>query len=225
MTEPYPIHVVDDDAGLRNSLRFMLGTCGRIVRSFESGEAFLSHLDTLEPGPVLLDIKMNGMNGFQVMRELARRGLSLPIVILTGHGDIPMAVRAMKAGAVDFLAKPFARSDLLAVIELADERLHHADAQQKQHEDARERLAVLSQREFQVLNELARGMPNKAIAGDLGISPRTVEVHRANLMRKLDAKDFPNALRIAFAAGMPLDLDALDSDEDQPRLPLEQGWD
>ena len=222
MTSPYPIHVVDDDAGLRNSLRFMLGNSGRLVRTFDSGEALLDALDRLEPGPILLDVRLSGIDGLDVQNELIRRGSTLPVVILTGHGDIAMAVRAMKAGAVDFLTKPFARSDLLAVIEVADARLQHLDAIEEQRAHALQRLEVLTRRELQVLNELARGLPNKSIAYDLDISPRTVEVHRANVMRKLDVATFPDALRIAFAAGMPFPSPPGGADASQPALPLEE---
>jgi len=222
MMAPYPIHVVDDDAGLRNSLRFMLGNCGRLVRTFDSGEALLNELDRLEPGPILLDVRLTGMNGLDVQSELTRRGSMLPVVILSGHGDIAMAVRAIKAGAVDFLTKPFARSDLLAVLEEADARLQCIDALEEQRAHALRRLEILTRREFQVLNELARGLPNKSIAYDLNISRRTVEVHRANVMRKLDVKTYPHALRIAFAAGMPFPSPLDSDDASQPALPLEE---
>jgi len=222
MIVPYPIHVVDDDAGLRNSLRFMLGNSGRLVRTFDCGEALLTELDRLEPGPILLDVRLAGMDGLDVQSELVRRGSTLPVVILTGHGDIAMAVRAMKAGAVDFLTKPFARSDLLAVLEQADARLHRVDALEEHRAHAMKRLEVLTRREFQVLNELARGLPNKSIAYDLNISPRTVEVHRANVMRKLEVTTFPDALRIAFAAGMPFPSPLNGGDASQPALPLEE---
>lgn len=220
MTVPYPIHVVDDDASLRNSLRFMLGNNGRLVRTFDCGEALLAELDRLEPGPVLLDVRLAGMDGLDVQSEMTRRGSRLPVVILTGHGDIAMAVRAMKGGAVDFLTKPFARSDLLAVLEQADARLLGIDALEEHRARAMKRLEVLTRREFQVLNELARGLPNKSIAYDLSISPRTVEVHRANVMRKLGVTTFPDALRIAFAAGMPFPLPLNGGDASEPALPL-----
>ncbi|HWU02588.1 MAG TPA: response regulator, partial [Novosphingobium sp.] len=196
-------YLVDDDASLRNSIRFLLSNHGRDVTSFERGEDFLARQCDLVPGPILLDVQMNGMDGLAVQKQLQTQGCHWPVIILTGHGDISMAVRAIKAGAVDFLTKPFARADLLSVLAQADARLLSQDAILDQSELARHRLAVLTLREQQVLNELARGLPNKTIGYDLGISARTVEIHRANVMRKLGVQSFPDALRIAFAAGMP----------------------
>jgi two-component system response regulator FixJ len=221
MSTAHPVYLVDDDAGLRNSLRFLLSNLGREVRSFESGEAFLAVVAELAPGPVLLDVQMAGLDGLSVQKRLVELGCGLPVILISGHGDIGMAVRAMKAGAVDFLTKPFARADLLAVLGQADARLDSADAENGQREEARRRLAVLSLREYQVLNELARGHPNKTIGYDLGISSRTVEVHRANVMRKLGVHNFPDALRVAFATGMPLSL--AETLMFQPALPLAPG--
>lgn len=216
MTDLPPVHIVDDDPSLRNSLRFLLTNSGRRTMTYERGEDLLALLDTLEPGPVLLDVHLAGIDGLEVQRELARRGGHLPVVIITGHGDIAMAVRAMKAGAVDFLTKPFAREDLLAVLEQADERLASQRAGEDLRGAASGRLELLTPREYDVLNELARGLPNKTIGSDLGISPRTVESHRANIMRKLDVRTFPDALRIAFAAGLPFENAGR---EDNPALP------
>jgi two-component system response regulator FixJ len=217
MADLPPVYVVDDDASLRNSLRFLLTNSKRRVFSYEKGEELLAELDRLEPGPVLLDVRMAGIDGLEVQLELARQGCQLPVVIMTGHGDISMAVRAMKAGAVDFLTKPFAREDLLAVLEQADARITSRHAEDEQRELARGKLAVLTPREYEVFNELARGLPNKSIGFDLGISSRTVEIHRANVMRKLRVHSFPEALRIAFAAGMPFESVAK---ADEPALPL-----
>ncbi|MBA3055731.1 MAG: response regulator transcription factor [Sphingomonadales bacterium] len=218
-----PVYLVDDDAGLRNSLRFLLSNHGREVSTFESGEAFLAQVAALEPGPVLLDVQMAGIDGLGVQRRLAELGCGFPVIIITGHGDIAMAVQAMKAGAVDFLTKPFARADLLAVLGQADALLDSQDARTGQREAARRGLTVLTLREYQVLNELARGHPNKTIGYDLGISPRTVEIHRANVMRKLAVHSFPDALRIAFAAGLPLPLDEIEPLLSPPALPLKSG--
>ncbi|HZU62594.1 MAG TPA: response regulator [Novosphingobium sp.] len=203
MTNGATVYLIDDDASLRNSIRFLLASHGRDVIGFPTGEAFLDRQPGLEPGPILLDVQMTGMDGLMVQRLLLRQGCTWPVIILTGHGNIAMAVRAIKSGAVDFLTKPFARADLLAVLEQADARLADQDAMHNQQEVARHRLCALTVREQQVLNELARGLPNKTIAYDLGISSRTVEIYRANLMRKLGVQSFPDALRIAFAAGMP----------------------
>ena len=201
-----PVYLVDDDAGLRNSLRFVLLNHGRDVHSFDSGEAFLAAVGKLEPGPVFLDVQMAGLDGLSVQKILVEQGHGFPLVIISGHGDIAMAVQAMKAGAVDFMAKPFAREDLLSVLEMAEATLESVDARTGQREEALQRLAALTLRENQVLNELARGHPNKTIGYDLGISSRTVEIHRANVMRKLGVHSFPDALRVAFAAGMPVAL-------------------
>lgn len=220
MSSSYPIYVIDDDASLRNSLRFLLTSNGRQVRSFESGETFLESLARLEPGPVLLDVRMPGMSGLELQRELVRRDSGLPVIIITGHGDITMAVEAMKAGAVDFLTKPFARDDLLAVVTQADARIHNRRARNEQRTIARRRLEVLTPRELEVLNELARGLPNKTIGHDFGISPRTVEIHRANVMRKLEVRSFPDALRIAFTAGMPFPRSDLGEEGYALQLPL-----
>lgn len=210
MGQPPPVYVVDDDASLRNSLRFLLSNHGRQITSFSSGEEFLAGADRLESGPVLLDVRMEGMDGIEVLAELARRRSDLPVIIITGHGDIAMAVSAMKSGAFDFLTKPFARADLLAVLAQADARIASGLATEEHRTTARSRLERLTRREHQVLNELARGLPNKSIGHDLGISSRTVEIHRANAMKKLGVHSFPDALRIAFAAGLPVDPGDID---------------
>lgn len=201
------VYLIDDDASLRNSIRFLLSNHGRDLVGFETGEAFLARLPDLAAAPILLDVQMTGMDGLMVQQSLLRQGCTWPVIILTGHGNIAMAVGAIKNGAVDFLTKPFARADLLSVLTQADARLASQDALLDQQNLARQRLHSLTTRERQVLNELARGLPNKTIAYDLGISARTVEIYRANVMRKLSVQSFPDALRIAFAAGMPFNAD------------------
>ncbi|OYU15047.1 MAG: DNA-binding response regulator [Alphaproteobacteria bacterium PA4] len=194
------VYIVDDEAAVRRSLAFMLKTAGFAVEAFESGEAFLKVAATLVPGAVLLDMRLSGMDGLAVQEALRGRGLLLPVVFITGHGDITLAVRAMKAGAVDFIEKPFEKATLLAA--LAQAHLHN-DGRDQQHrlaEAARTRLNVLTPREHDVLAGLVDGHANKVIAYDLGISPRTVEIHRANLMAKLDVNSLSEALRIAFTA-------------------------
>ncbi|KKW90665.1 response regulator FixJ [Sphingobium chungbukense] len=201
MSEPYPIYVVDDDEAIRRSLSFMLKTSGFAVRLFEGGTSFLKEAAGLPPGCVLLDVRMPDIDGLAVQQELRARGVMLPVVIMTGHGDIDMAVTAMKAGASDFIEKPFEKAALLACIETA-QRLSVADrGASARTEDARARLNILTDREREVLDGLVEGLPNKTIAYDLGISPRTVEIHRANLMQKLEVKSLAEALRIAFHAG------------------------
>lgn len=196
------VHIVDDDEAIRRSVAFMLKTSGYRVNSWPSGAAFLKDVKQVEPGCILLDVRMPEMDGLEVQAELAQRGIALPVVIVTGHGDIAIAVRAMKAGAVDFIEKPFHKDALLAAIELALERLASIGDRAARAAEARTILAALTARERQVLEGLAQGLPNKAIAFDLGISPRTVEVHRANLMAKLEVHSLSDALRIAFAAGI-----------------------
>jgi two-component system, LuxR family, response regulator FixJ len=193
------IHLVDDDAAIRRSVGFMLKTSGYEVRDYESGVALLKSLP-LAPGCVLMDIRMPGMDGLQVQGELANKGVSLPVVIMTGHGDVTLAVQAMKAGAVDFIEKPFEKAVLLEAIDHALDRLRRSKESRGRADAALTKLNGLTPREKQVLEGLAKGLPNKTIAFDLGISPRTVEIHRANLMAKLGVRSLSEALRIIFAA-------------------------
>lgn len=194
------VHLVDDDEAIRRSAGFMLKTSGFHVRTYESGVELLKTASNLEPGCILLDIRMPGMDGLEVQTALRDKGVGLPVVIMTGHGDVGLAVQAMKAGAVDFIEKPFEKAVLLSAIEQGMERLMRATRDGSRAEEAGVRLQVLTPREREVLDGLARGLPNKTIAFDLGISPRTVEIHRANLMTKLGVRSLSEALRIAFAA-------------------------
>lgn len=196
------IHIVDDEEAIRKSASFLLRTAGYAVETWASGTMFLADVKHAEHGCVLLDIRMPEMDGLDVQRTLAERGVTMPVVIMTGHGDVGIAVRAMKAGAVDFLEKPFERATLLYAIETAFARIAEAGSAIGRAKEAEVRLAALTPRERDVLNGLARGLPNKTIAYDLGISARTVEVHRANLMTKLEVRSLSDALRIAFAAGI-----------------------
>jgi len=196
------IHIIDDEEAIRRSAGYMLKTSGYTVETWSSGAAFLKEVRHAEQGCVLLDVRMPELDGLEVQRMLAERGVTMPVVIMTGHGDIAIAVRAMKAGAVDFLEKPFEKATLLGAVEAAFARLGAAGDAATRAADAEVILGALTPRERDVLDGLARGLPNKTIAYDLGISPRTVEVHRANLMAKLDVRSLSDALRIAFAAGM-----------------------
>jgi two-component system response regulator FixJ len=194
------VYLVDDEAAVRRSVAFMLKTAGYQVESFESGEAFLKVAAGLAPGCVLMDVRLGGIDGLAVQQELSDRGILLPVIIITGHGDVALAVRAMRAGAVDFIEKPFERAALVAA--LGQAQLHN-DGRSRLQAMAREaevRLNVLTPREKDVLAGLVDGHSNKVIAYDLGISPRTVEIHRANLMTKLGVDSLSDALRIAFAA-------------------------
>jgi two-component system response regulator FixJ len=200
MSEPRLIHLVDDDDAIRRSAGFMLKTAGFRVKTYESGDALLKEASQLEPGCILLDIRMPGMDGLEVQQALRDRGISLPVIIMTGHGDVTLAVQAMKAGAIYFIEKPFEKAELLAALDQAFERLARSKAAKERAKDASVRLQALTPREREVLDGLAEGLPNKTIAYDLGISPRTVEIHRSNLMTKLEVRSLSEALRIAFAA-------------------------
>ena len=194
------VHLVDDDEAIRRSVGFMLKTSGFHVRAYESGVELLKSTSNLEPGCILLDIRMPGMDGLEVQKALRDEGVGLPVIIMTGHGDVTLAVQAMKAGAVDFIEKPFEKAVLLSAIEHGIERLKRSAAEVERADEAVVRLQALTPREREVLDGLAKGLPNKTIAYDLGISPRTVEIHRANVMSKLEVKSLSEALRIAFAA-------------------------
>lgn len=195
------VHLVDDDAGIRRSVSFMLKTSGHRVESYESGAEILKNATHLDEGCILLDIRMPGMDGLEVQRALQEHGVKFPvIIIMTGHGDVGLAVRVMKAGAVDFIEKPFAKETLLGSLEEGYRRLSNKQMTHDRQRDAAISLHALTARERDVLDGLANGLPNKTIAFDLGISPRTVEVHRANLMSKLQVRSLSQALRLAFAA-------------------------
>ncbi|RZF65192.1 response regulator transcription factor [Sphingomonas populi] len=202
MTDKKRVHIVDDEDAIRRSAGYMLKTSGYAVETWQSGTAFLKEVRHVEYGCILLDVRMPDIDGLGVQRALAERGVTMPVVIMTGHGDIGIAVRAMKAGAVDFLEKPFEKAVLLAAIEDAFERIAATDGASARAAEAEIILGSLTTREREVLDGLAQGLPNKTIAYDLGISPRTVEVHRANVMTKLDVRSLSDALRIAFAAGL-----------------------
>ena len=196
------IHLVDDDEAIRRSASFMLRTSGYLVKTYASGVEFLGGGKDIAPGCILLDVRMPGMDGIEVQHALRGEGIFLPVIVMTGHGDVGVAVQSMKAGAVDFIEKPFEKAVLLSAIEVGFDQLEQAGRRHARAEEARARLKALTGREHEVLQGLVRGHPNKTIAYDLGISPRTVEIHRANLMSKLEVASLSEALRIAFAAGL-----------------------
>lgn len=202
MSGRYPVYVVDDEEAIRRSASFMLKTSGYQAETFASGPAFLAEVAKLEPGCVLLDVRMPEMDGLEVLATLSARGVMLPVIVLTGHGDVSTAVEAMKAGALDFIEKPYEKQRLLAAVENARAQSTSASRREVQREEARKRLNALTSRELDVLKGLVAGLPNKTIGYDLGISPRTVEIHRANLMEKLGARSLSDALRIGFNAGL-----------------------
>ena len=203
MTTPdYPIYLVDDDDSVRRSVGFMLKTSGHKVESYVNGVEFLKEVRSLEPGCVLLDIQMPEIDGLELQSELRDRGVPFPIVVMTGHGDVDVAVRAMKAGAVDFIEKPFAKETMLDAVGEAFDRLDRSSEKSKRRKEAELLVNGLTRREYEVLVGLTKGHPNKTIGYDLDISPRTVEIHRANLMKKLNVFNLSDLLRIAFAAGV-----------------------
>lgn len=202
MNDRRVIHVVDDEEAIRKSASFLLKTSGFSVEVYPSGLEFLKVAKHVAQGCVLLDVRMPDMDGLEVQAAMADRGIDLPVIILTGHGDISIAVQAMKAGAVDFLEKPFDKTVLLDAISRAFSRLENTSNRDLEVREAQVRIAVLTPREQEVLSGLAKGYPNKTIAYDLGVSSRTVEVHRAALMQKLGVHSLSDALRIAFAAGL-----------------------
>ena len=202
MNDRQTVFVVDDDQAARESLRWLLESVGYHVDCFTSALEFLESYDGSVPGCLVLDVRMPGMSGLELQNHLLERGWCLPAIIVTGHGDVPMAVRAMKAGAVDFLVKPIERALLLDAIDRAFARIDTAEGRALEEAEACRQVDLLTPRERDVLEGLAQGLPNKTIAYDLGISSRTVEVHRASIMSKLGVRTLAETLRIAFAAGM-----------------------
>ena len=192
------VHIVDDDEAVRDSLALMLEHRGFRTEAYGNAQDFLARLPATPEGCAVVDVRMPGMDGLALQRELARRRLGLPIVIVTGHADVPLAVSAMKAGAVDFLEKPYTLERMLEAIGAA----LRAVSPDRVDPAAAEAVAALSPRERQVLEGLLAGLQNKAIAGALGLSPRTVEVYRANMMEKLRVHTLSQALRVALAAGL-----------------------
>ena len=198
------VHIVDDDAAVRQSLAFLLSSTGLAVRLYDSATAFLAGLASVQGGCLITDVRMPGMTGLELLHELKAKACGLPAIVITGHGEVPLAVEAMKAGAIDFIEKPFDQEALLSAVEAA---LAYGKADDRGGENraaVAAKLAILSERERQVLEGLISGHANKTIAHDLGISPRTVEVYRANLMTKMEAKSLSELIRMAILAQVPL---------------------
>lgn len=199
------VHIVDDEEAVRMSLAFLLDTAGFAVRTHASAQAFLDLAAGIGNGCLVTDLRMPEIDGVELLRRLNESGLMLPAIVVTGHGDVQMAVEAMKNGAMDFIEKPFDDQTIIDSIRRAvDRAASQVDAEQAQTR-IRERIASLSERERQVLNGVVEGQPNKTIAFELGISPRTVEVYRAGLMSKMQAKSLAELVRMV----MEIDLDAL----------------
>lgn len=195
------VHVIDDDEAVRDSLSFLLRAADIAVQSHESAAAFVSLLPAVAPGCIVTDIRMPGLSGIDLLRRLNDDAVRLPVIVITGHGDVPLAVEAMKLGAVDFLEKPFDDENLLAAVRAALDRHGDQDQREAREAELRERLGLLSARERQVLDGLIAGQANKAIAYDLGISARTIEVYRANVMTKMKAGSLSELVRMTLIAG------------------------
>lgn len=201
-SETVIVHVIDDDEASRQSLAFLLETARIEVRTYASASTFLDRASDVSGGCIVTDVRMPGMSGIDLLRRLKELKIDVPVIVITGHGDVPLAVEAMKIGAADFLEKPFDDEVLLASVRSA---LRQRDAENKRHGERAEidnRLAALSNRERDVLTGLVAGRANKQIAYDLGISPRTVEIYRANLMNKMEAGSLSELVRMALIAGM-----------------------
>lgn len=195
------VHVVDDDQAVRDSIAFLLDTDGLASRTYGSADALLARADDLEPGCIVTDVRMPDINGLEMVRRLKARSVDLPVVVVTGHADVPLAIEAMRAGVVDFIEKPFDDDALLGSVRSALARGAAARDQAAQAGDILSRLDQLSARERQVLDGLVAGHANKVIAYDLDISPRTVEVYRANVMTKMQARSLSELVRMAMIAG------------------------
>ena len=196
------VYVVDDDRDVRRSLSFMLGASAIRSHPFGSGEDFLDAVGDLQPGCILLDLRMPQVDGFHVMSELARRDIDWPVIVMTGHGEVPVAVRAMKLGAVDFIEKPFSEDALLSSFATATSLLSKRESAGKRRRDARDRVSQLTGREREILEGLLGGESNKQLAARLGISLRTVEMHRGNMMDRLEVASLAEALALALEAGI-----------------------
>jgi len=196
------VHIVDDDEAVRRSLAFMLSSAGLAVRVYDSARAFLDGFDHVQRGCLITDVRMPEMTGIELLQRIRERAPFFPAIVITGHGDVPLAVEAMKAGAIDFIEKPFDEEAILAAVKTALEQT--GDDEDGDLAAVTARLASLSERERQVLEGLVAGHPNKAIANGLGISPRTVEVYRANLMTKMEAKSLSELIRMAMLAQVAL---------------------
>jgi two-component system, LuxR family, response regulator FixJ len=196
------VHVIDDDEALRESLLFLLNAAKFKVRTYESAEAFLDAMGHAERGCIITDVRMPGITGLELIRRLKTSHAAFPVIVISGHADVPLAVEAMKLGAVEFLEKPFEEGALISAVLGALNRYAQDSKRDLERATIEERIAALSQRQHQVLLGLVAGHPNKTIAFDLGISPRTVEIYRANVMTKMQAKSLSDLVRMALVAGL-----------------------
>ncbi len=196
------VHLIDDDDSVRHAVAFLLTSAGHAVRVHESASAFIEVLPTLQPGCVVTDIRMPGIDGLELQRRLKSSGANFPVIVMTGHADVPLAVEAMKAGAIDFIEKPFDDDLLLSAIQVALDRYDQSGLRDVEVAQIQAKLRSLSSREREVLEGLLAGHPNKTIAYDLDISARTVEVHRANVMTKMAAGSLSELVRMSLLAGL-----------------------
>jgi two-component system response regulator FixJ len=196
------VHVVDDEEAVRNSLAFLLGTSGFAVRTHDSAASFLAIASSIKNGCLVTDLRMPDIDGVELLRRLSAQGSMLPAIVVTGHGDVQMAVEAMKNGALDFIEKPFSDDVLIESIQRAVAKATSALDADAAHNKVREKLATLSERELQVLHGVVQGQSNKVIAFELGISPRTVEVYRAGLMSKMQATSLPELVRMVMGVDL-----------------------
>jgi two-component system response regulator FixJ len=197
------VFVVDDDSAVRESLTMLLRIAGYAVQVFDSAKRFLHEERTAQKGCLIVDIRMPDMDGLELQQELIRRGSPLPVIVVTGHGDVPLAVQAMKAGAIDFLEKPFARDVLLDAVRRALDRNSQGVEMDLAQEEIGKRLATLTAREREVYEGVVAGKQSKTIAFELGTSPRTIEIHRSRMMHKLQARSLQELVRMALAEKTP----------------------
>jgi len=202
MSKALTIHIVDDDDAARDSLSALLSVHGHPLRCFSSGQDFLDALEPGWKGCLILDVRMPGLSGPQVQEKLADREHNLPVIIVTGHGDLPVAVKAMKAGAIDFIEKPYDEDVMLESIKNALALSEEKDIEQGAAEDLSSRVDQLTPREREVMVQVAMGHPNKVVAYELGISPRTVEIHRARVVEKMNARNLSHLVRLAIQANL-----------------------
>jgi two-component system, LuxR family, response regulator FixJ len=202
MSHSNTVYVIDDDPAMRDSLEFLLGAAGFNVRLFDSAQVFLDQLENLDAGCVVTDVRMPGIDGMELLRRLRSGARKLPVIVMTGHGDVPLAVEAMKLGALDFLEKPFEDDRLIGMIQAALAECESGSKNEALSADMAARVASLTQRERQVMQGLVTGQSNKAIAREYDISPRTVEVYRANVMTKMQAGNLSELVRFAIRAGI-----------------------
>ena len=202
MSAESTVFIVDDDEAVRESLCALVEAEGYAGKDFDSARAFLDGFDPSQAGCLVVDVRMPDMDGLALQAELAKREVDIPVIVVTGHGDVPLAVQAMKAGAVDFIEKPYNDGQILETIGRALEMARDRQSQNSSAQEAKERVASLTPREAQVLELLVAGRANKVIAYELGISPRTIEIHRAHVMEKMQARSLSDLVRMALEAGV-----------------------